>query len=72
MKLIVKAKPNSKKPSVEKTEEGVFVIAVKEKPENDRANQAIIKALATYLDISPSRLKIVLGRTSRKKIVELE
>jgi len=71
MKIMVRAKPNSKKTSVERTPDGVFVIAVKEKPEHDRANQAIIKALAGYLDIAPSRVKIVLGRTSKQKVVEI-
>ena len=71
MKITVRAKPNSKKPSIEKTDDGVFVIAVKEKPEHDRANQAVIKTLAEHLGVPKSRIKIILGRTSKQKVVEI-
>ena len=71
MKLFVTAKPGAKKEGVEKTGENKFIVAVKEPPVQGRANLAIIKSLADYLNIAPSRLKIISGHTSRQKIVEI-
>ena len=71
MKIFVKAKPNSKKEFVEKISETNFVVAVKELPIKGKANQAIVKALADFMGIAPSRLKIISGAASRQKIIEI-
>lgn len=36
------------------------------------ANEAVIEALARYFRVPRSRVRIVLGRTSRRKVVEVE
>lgn len=71
MKIFVKAKPNAKEEKVEKIDETHFVVVVKEPPIQGRANAAIIRALADFLNIAPSRLQIVAGHTSRQKIIEV-
>ena len=71
MKIFIKAKPNSKKEFVEKISDTNFVVAVKEPPIKGKANQAIIKALADFIGIAPSRLKIISGAVSRQKIIEI-
>lgn len=71
MKIFVAAKPMAKEERVEKLDETHFVVSVKEPPIQGRANQAIIKALACFLDVAPSRLRIVAGYTSRQKIIEV-
>ena len=38
-------------------------------PENGRANDAVIKLLSEYWDISKSKIKILRGLTGRDKIV---
>lgn len=71
MKIFVKAKPNSKKEKIEKFSETNFTVSVCAPPIKGRANQAVIRALADYFNISPSRLRIAAGTTSRNKIIEI-
>jgi len=70
MKIFVFVKPNAKENRVEKTDDTHFNIAVKEPPIQGRANRAVIEALAEYLGINKSALRIVSGHTSRQKIIE--
>ncbi|MEK9168234.1 MAG: DUF167 domain-containing protein [Patescibacteria group bacterium] len=71
MKIFIKAKPNSKKEFVKKISDTNFAVAVKEPPIKGKANQAIVKALADFIGIAPSRLKIISGAVSRQKIIEI-
>ncbi len=71
MRINVKAKPHSHEEKVEKIDEGHFLVAVKELPEDGKANAAIEKALAGYLGIAKSRVHIVSGHSSKQKIVEI-
>ena len=71
MKIFVSSKPRSKKTYIKKIDETHFVAAIKEAPENGKANKALIKALARYFDVSVSNVEIISGHTCRKKIVEI-
>jgi uncharacterized protein len=70
--LAVKVRPRSKSPGVEKVGEGEFLVRVLSAPEKGKANREVIERLAGYLDIAPSRLKIVRGGTSSLKTVRVE
>ncbi len=72
MKIVVDAKPGAKKESVEKIDDAHYVISVKEPPQKGRANDAVCHALAEDLRIAPSRIEIVSGKTSRRKILEIK
>jgi uncharacterized protein (TIGR00251 family) len=41
-------------------------------PERGRANSALEALLAETLGVSPSRVAVVAGRSSRRKVVEVE
>ena len=71
MRLFIKVKTRSKKPSVEKLDESNFVVKVKEAPIEGKANEAVIKALAENLGIAGWRIKILSGSTSSNKVVEI-
>lgn len=71
MKIIVKAKPNSRENRVQKIDESNFVVFVKEPPIQGKANAAIITLLAKYFNTSPLLIEIISGRTSRTKIVKI-
>ena len=71
MKIFVKAKPNSKSDSIKKLSETNFEVCVKEPPVKGQANVAIISALAKYFKAPFSAVKIISGRVSRQKIVEI-
>ena len=69
MKFFVHTKPNSREEKVEKIDETHFKISVSESPVDDKANRAVIRALADYLQLPPSRLDIISGRTASNKIL---
>ena len=71
MKFFLKAKPNAKEDEIEKIDENHFAVSTKEPPVNGRANQAILRILADYFDVSPSQIKIISGLTSKNKIIEI-
>ena len=48
-----------------------LVVAVKERPTGGQANRAIERAIAEYLHVAPSRVRIVAGHASREKSVEI-
>lgn len=71
MKILVKAKPNSRKEFVEKVDEKNFVVAVKEPAKEGRANWAVERTLAEYFKVAPSQVRIISGQRSRQKVVEI-
>jgi uncharacterized protein (TIGR00251 family) len=48
-----------------------ITIGITAKPEKGEANKEIIKKLAKYFDVSKSKVKIIAGEKSRKKLVEI-
>ncbi len=79
MKIFVKAKPRAKhfdkaqckEGSVEKIDDTHFVVAVKEPPVEGRANAAVVRVLADFLNVAPSRLRIISGHTTSQKVIEI-
>ncbi|KKP98325.1 MAG: hypothetical protein US06_C0008G0001, partial [Parcubacteria group bacterium GW2011_GWC2_36_17] len=52
--------------------ENHYKIKVRAQAVEGRANEAMIKLLAEYFDVSKSQIKIVRGEFARNKIVEIE
>ena len=71
MKIFIKAKTNAREEKIEKVSKNRFNISVKASPIQGKANIAIVKVLAKYLNVSPSAIRIVAGGTSRNKIIEI-
>ena len=71
MKIFVKAKSGAKEESLEKIDEINFAVAVKEPPKDGKANRAIVKALADYFNVAPSRFRLVSGFSSKQKVFEI-
>lgn len=53
-------------------EDGVLRVYTTTAPENGRANDAVVKLLADYLDVPKSRIKIAKGLTGRNKVVTID
>lgn len=70
--LTVKAQPRSKAPGVEEIAPGSFRVRVRAAPDRGRANDEIVDRLAEYLGVPPSRLTLVRGAASARKIFRLE
>lgn len=71
MKIFVSAKPNSKIEKIEQIDKTHFNVSVKAPPVKGLANRAIAKVLAEYFDLSPSRVNLISGYTSRQKVFEI-
>jgi uncharacterized protein (TIGR00251 family) len=71
MNISVKVKPNSKENKIEKVHDNTFVLWVKQAAKEGRANEAAVKLLSDFFDISKSRIAIISGHKSRNKIVSL-
>ncbi len=71
MKISVKVKPQAKQDKIEKIGPGSFVVQVKAKAVEGRANQAAIKALAEYFDIAKSNIVLLKGQKARNKVFDV-
>jgi uncharacterized protein len=71
MKILVTVKPDAKEPRLKKTGDATFALWVKEPPKDGKANQAVIKALAEYFGVSQQNVRILIGQTSRQKIIAI-
>ncbi|MCL5666746.1 MAG: DUF167 domain-containing protein [Patescibacteria group bacterium] len=72
MKITVIAHPNSKKPRVEKDLLGTLNVYVSQPPLEGRANHAVLEALADYLHVKRSQVRLVRGEKSKIKVFEIE
>jgi len=72
MKLSVRVKPNAKQEKIEKVNDGHFLIWVKEKPQEGKANKAVIKVLSEYFGVPQSEIVLLKGKTSKEKIFEIK
>ena len=66
--LVVRVKPGSKKgPLVQPALDGSLLVYVREPAVDGKANQAVTKLLADYLNVPKSRVQMISGKTSRLK-----
>ena len=71
-KISLTVKPNARHASIEKISEAEFRIAVRPPAQEGAANRAVIDALAEFLAVPKSTIRIVRGQSSRKKLVEID
>ncbi len=71
MILRVRAKPRSKLECVKEIEKDLYEVAVKEPPEDGKANERIVELLAEHFRVPRSRVKLLRGSTSRLKVFEI-
>ncbi len=71
MILTVYAKPNARKNSIEWVDEDTLKVSVTAKPENGKANEAILDLLSEELGIRKTAMEIIRGKTTRIKQIEI-
>lgn len=64
LKLTIHAKPNSKKEGIQKISEQEWIVRVRTQAIDGKANEE--------LGVPKSKVKIVSGETSKKKILEIQ
>lgn len=72
IRLSVKVQPNAHKQEIQKINGGEYQIHVLSPPTEGKANKEVIQVIASHFHLPRSRVKIIRGRKSRKKIVMLE
>lgn len=70
MKFKIKVMPCSDKDEVVKSKDD-FIVYVKDKAENNKANLKVIKLLSRYFDVDYKKIKLK-GLSSRNKYVVIE
>ena len=70
MRICTVFKPNSKADSIEKVGDELLV-RVKAPAVDGKANEAAVKLIAKYYDVPKTRVKLIRGATSRKKVFEI-
>jgi uncharacterized protein len=70
-KLALRVTPGARVESVE-IAAGRLLVKVRTKPEDGKANAAVLDLLAQALELAPSRLRLLRGATGRDKLVQIE
>ena len=68
MKISVKVKPQAKQDKVKKIGLDNYVVWVKAKAIEGKANQSVVKILSEYFDIAKSKVVLIKGKRTRDKI----
>ena len=63
----IRVQPRASKNEILDVRDGRLRLRTTAAPADGKANQAVIKLVAAYLKIAPSRIKFVRGKTSRNK-----
>ncbi len=71
MKITVKVTPHAKTETVEQ-QNSVYIVKVRAAAKEGKANDAVIKLLASYFSVPKSAVIIKTGLANRNKIIEIE
>ena len=72
MKISVKVIPNAKKQLIELMVDKSLKVHLKAKPVEGKANEALIKILAEYYQVSMSSIEILQGEKGRNKLISIK
>ena len=70
-RLALRVTPGARSEGVE-IADGRLLVKVRVKPEDGKANEAVLRMLAAALGIATSRLRMLRGATGRDKLVGIE
>lgn len=68
LKISIKVKPQAKEDKVKKIGLNNYVVWIKAKAIEGKANQAAVKILSDYFDIAKSKVVLIKGKRARDKI----
>jgi len=72
VKLIANVKPGSRRESVELQPDGTYTVRVNAPPIEGRANERTAELLADFLNMPKSKLTLISGAKSRRKVFEVK
>ncbi|MEI7890642.1 MAG: DUF167 domain-containing protein [bacterium] len=71
MRIYIKVSPRSSKNEVVKTSEGEYRIKLTAPPVDGQANDALIDILSKHFKVAKSLIKIVGGKSTKIKMVDI-
>jgi uncharacterized protein len=71
VRLEIHVRPNAAKTVVGGAHDGALVVRVKDRPEQGRATEAALAAVAESLGIPRRQVSLVHGTKSRRKLIEV-
>lgn len=71
MKIWVRVKPQAKREEMKMTADGELTASVCAPAREGKANEALIELAAGYFSVPKSSIRILSGRTSRRKLLEI-
>lgn len=72
MLIRVKVFPNSKKDGITVKSPDSFEARVREKPEQGKANKAVVRLLSSYFKVSGSKIRFIKGGKEKSKIFDVK
>jgi uncharacterized protein len=70
--LRVRLTPRAARNQIDGWDGDLLRLRVTAPPVEGKANHALIRLLADALDVSPSRLRLIKGQTSRQKVIAVD
>lgn len=70
-RISVRVQPGASRTEIKK-EGNIIKIKLRSKPEKGKANKELIELLSRTLKVPKGSIKIVSGKTSRTKVIEIE
>ncbi|MFA5174327.1 MAG: DUF167 domain-containing protein [Candidatus Pacearchaeota archaeon] len=71
MIIKIKVNPGKNKEKIEKVSEDEYIIDLTERAEDNKANIELFNLLKRHFNVPVKNIKIIKGKTSRKKIIEI-
>jgi uncharacterized protein len=71
VRLRVSVKPGAREETVRREPDGSLRVSVKARAQEGAANVAVVKAVARFLGVPKSQVRIVSGFSSRTKMLEV-
>jgi hypothetical protein len=71
LKIRVTVKPQSKRRELKRIADGEYTASVQAPARGGKANQALIELLSESFSVPKNSIKILIGGTSKKKLVEI-
>jgi uncharacterized protein (TIGR00251 family) len=71
MKIVVEAKPNSKKTEIQHLEGNRYRVKVHAPAREGKANRAVLELLSTHFGVPKSRITLLSGEGGRIKVFDI-
>ena len=64
-------KPNAREEGVEALPDGALRVCVNAPAQEGRANEAVVRVLATHFGVRKSAIRIIMGARGKRKVVTI-